>query len=220
MQNTKYKYLNKRFTNKHGQSGFILKYVNAQEVYLKFDLTGWVGCFRLDAIRNGVFKDKVHPSLYGVGFIGDGKYKSKENGKHTKTYEAWKSMLTRCYSPHYQSRHQTYKGCSVAKEWHNYQCFAEWYENNYPKDGKDYHLDKDHLVKGNKIYSPNTCCFLTPQQNVEVSCAKLYKFISASGEIVSVYNLRKFCRDNALHAGHMCSVDNGKAKSHKGWTKA
>jgi hypothetical protein len=220
MQNAKYKYLNKRFTNKSGESGYVIKYVNSKEVYLKFDLTAWIGCFQIDNLKRGEFKDKMSPSAYGVGFVGDGEYKPSKNGKRTKVYDTWTNMLQRCYDLKCQQKHPTYKGCSVDKEWHNFQNFAQWVEENYPQDGQNYQLDKDHLVKGNKIYSADTCCFLTHQQNNEVAHAKHYKFISPNGEKVEVYNLSKFCIANNLHAAHMYHVANGNRSHHKGWTKA
>ena len=32
-------------------------------------------------------------------------------------------------------------------------------------NGRLYHLDKDILVKGNKVYSPETCCFVPQEIN-------------------------------------------------------
>jgi hypothetical protein len=214
------KYLNKRFTNNAGQSGFITKFVNSKEVYFKFDVTGWVGCFNIKQINSGEFKDRLAPSVYGIGFIGDGIYSSKENCGHRKVYSLWKTMIKRCYEPNRLKKFPTYVGCTVAKEWHNFQNFAEWYFENYPNDGKDYQLDKDHLVKGNKLYSPDTCCFLTPQQNTETSQAKTYTFISPNGNKVTVFNLRKFCRENSLDQSHMVHISKGIVKQHKGWSKA
>jgi hypothetical protein len=218
--NIKYKYLNKRFTNKTGQSGFVLKYVNKNEVYFKFDLTGWIGCFQMSHIRQGFFKDRLSPSVYGVGFIGDGLYKTYENGKRTKVYAIWNAMIQRCYDEKFHEKHPTYKDCTVVNDWHNFQNFAQWYEENYPNDGKAYDLDKDFLVEANRTYSPETCTFLTPQQNIETSLAKHYSFISPDGEKVEFFNLNQFCRDNDLSAGQMCNVANGKRNHHKGWTKA
>jgi hypothetical protein len=216
MKNAKYKYLNKRFTNKHGCSGFVLKYVNASEVYFQFD-SGWVGCFTIQNIRHGNFKDKMQPLVFGIGFVGDGEYKTGKNGRINKTYRTWTNMLQRCYDLKCQQNHPTYIGCSVHAEWHNFQNFAQWYEENYPKDGKEYDLDKDRLVKENKVYGPTTCCFLTQQQNIETSKAKHYCFISPDGEKVEFFNLNQFCRDNDLSAGHMCNVSKGSRNHHKGW---
>ena len=73
-------------------------------------------------------------------------------------------MLRRCYDAYYINRCLTYKDCYVCDEWLNFQNFAKWYEDNYYEcNGEEMSLDKDILIKGNKIYSPNTCVF-TPQR--------------------------------------------------------
>ena len=75
-------------------------------------------------------------------------------------------MLKRCYSDECQKKHPTYKDCTVCEEWHNYSDFKEWFDNNYYEiEGERMALDKDILVKGNKIYSPNTCVFVPQNIN-------------------------------------------------------
>ena len=50
-----------------------------------------------------------------------------------------------------------------SKLWHNYQNFAQWFnENRYDVEGR-LHIDKDILYPGNKIYCPDTC-LLVPQR--------------------------------------------------------
>lgn len=52
--------------------------------------------------------------------------------------------------------------------------------------------------------------------------AKHWKALSPDGEVVEIYNLKKFCRDNGLHKAHLHTVLNGnnpKYLSHKGWRK-
>ena len=56
----------------------------------------------------------------------------------------------------------TYKEVLVHKEWHNFQNFAEWYNNNYKEN---YCLDKDIICKDCKIYSSNTCAFVPREIN-------------------------------------------------------
>jgi len=77
-------------------------------------------------------------------------------------YEKWKSMLRRCYSEEFHNNNPTYSGCSTSPEWHRFMTFRAWMENQ-EWEGK--HLDKDLLVKGNKIYGPDTCVFLTDTIN-------------------------------------------------------
>ena len=103
--------------------------------------------------------------LYGMG-VNDSDYNTEKtiNGKRTRCpyYETWSSMLQRCYSKKCQARHPTYKGCTVVKDWHSFMSFRSWMikKNWYGKQ-----LDKDILVIGNKIYSPETCLFVTSEIN-------------------------------------------------------
>lgn len=77
-------------------------------------------------------------------------------------YVAWKSMLERCYSDKLQERYPTYRGCSVSAEWLTFSAFKAWMEK---QDWKGKHLDKDLLFEGNKVYSAETCVFVTPMIN-------------------------------------------------------
>ena len=98
--------------------------------------------------------------VIGKGLKGDGL--SRMNGKQTKPYEAWKSILRRCYDPKFHVRQPTYIGCSVCDEWLYFPTFKTWFDENYV-DG--YQLDKDLLVDGNKEYGPDTCIFVPSQIN-------------------------------------------------------
>lgn len=156
-------------------------------------------------------KDLYTPSVHGVGYMGEGKYKST-----SKAYKTWKHMLTRCYDPKYHATRPTYKGCSVCTEWHNFQVFAKWFEDNYIEG---YHLDKDSITKGNKEYSPSNCVFLSQAENTITSHAKTYKFIHPTGGWIEVYNLKAFCKKHFLDSSAMYAVAKGKRKSHKGWKR-
>lgn len=108
-------------------------------------------------IKNRIGKDLLRPSLVGVGYIGHGPYKVSIGGKITKSYSIWAAMLNRSYNTKTQKRQPTYTECSVDPYWHNYQNFAKWLDDNYTKG---YHLDKDILHQGNKIYSADNCIFV------------------------------------------------------------
>lgn len=101
----------------------------------------------------------------GVGVYTKGKCKAYENGRRTRTYHAWTSMLQRCYSSKYQAKWPTYIGCTVCDEWLEFQAFAEWYEVNRPDNDLSYQLDKDLKFIGNKVYSPKTCLFVSQAVN-------------------------------------------------------
>lgn len=106
-------------------------------------------------------KDCYFPSICGIGYIGEGKYSKKS---HRKIHIKWDNMLSRCYDKNTQENQPSYKKCSVDIKWYNFQNFAEWYEEYY-REG--FHLDKDLLFKGNKIYSPETCVFVPPVINTQ-----------------------------------------------------
>lgn len=97
--------------------------------------------------------------VYGVG-TNDLLYT-----RGTSSYLAWTSMLERCCSSRYQSHKTTYVGCSICEDWLVFSNFKKWFED--PKNGyqEGYCLDKDILVKGNKVYSPQTCCLVPVEIN-------------------------------------------------------
>lgn len=75
----------------------------------------------------------------------------------TQPYIIWRSMIVRCYDDAKHIKFPTYIGCSVCDEWLYYSNFKKWFNENYIEG---YALDKDILVKGNKVYGPDTCCFV------------------------------------------------------------
>ena len=103
---------------------------------------------------------------YGVG-INDADYvvQPTVNGKQVRCqfYEVWKGMLARCYSAKGQARRPTYIGCTVAPEWHSFMSFRAWMEQ---QDWEGKQLDKDLLIAGNKVYSPDTCVFVSRKLNM------------------------------------------------------
>lgn len=101
---------------------------------------------------------------YGVGYNSEGKHKARENGKRTKSYQTWQDMIRRCYDPKMLKESPTYVGCSVDERFHDFQDFADWFYDN-PYSNLGYHLDKDLLFPNNKIYSPETCCFVPQELN-------------------------------------------------------
>ncbi len=102
--------------------------------------------------------------IEGVAFNSGGKHKVSIGGVAVRSYVAWRHMIGRCYCPKTQKKQPTYIGCSVTDEWLDYQVFAEWFcEQEHSDIGYD--LDKDLLVVGNKVYSPETCSFIPRELN-------------------------------------------------------
>lgn len=96
----------------------------------------------------------------GIGF-NDADYPVAPviNGKQVPCpfYRAWGSMLNRCYGHKYKSRNKTYSECVVCDEWLTFSNFKLWMKT---QDWQGNQLDKDILISGNKVYSPETCVFV------------------------------------------------------------
>jgi hypothetical protein len=119
--------------------------------------------------------------IYGVG-INDAEYIVETRRKvltpeglkskiisRCPFYTRWRSMLQRCYDSEYLSKYPTYLGCSVCEDWLTFSNFKSWMET---QDWGGKHLDKDLLLKGNKIYNEKYCIFLEPRINLFILDSK------------------------------------------------
>lgn len=103
--------------------------------------------------------------VYGIGYILN--EVTRINGIQEESYKAWLQMLRRCYSQREQTRYPKYKGCIVSNEWLCYDNFKTWYDKNYYNiNDEKMCIDKDILFKENKLYSVDTCCFVSNRINV------------------------------------------------------
>ena len=147
----------------------IIKYNDAKDVEIQFLKTGYETTVQLVQVKNGYVKDPYLPSVYGVGILGT-KYPSKINGVQTKEYNLWQHMLKRCYSDTLKKRYPTYEGCEVSDNFKSYEYFYEWCHSQIgfgnDGNGNPFQLDKDLLVKGNKVYSENVCVFIPSEINL------------------------------------------------------
>lgn len=161
-----------KFTTNEGYELEVVFYENSENCSIKF--TGFdfiIENLEIAAIKDGRVKNPMHKSVFGVGCFGYGPYTTleKPKGKTRKSYITWKGMLERCYTQDtkIRVRNNSYKDITVCEEWLNFQNFAKWFEENYnPKTMKGWNLDKDILIEGNKIYSPDACSFVPPEINV------------------------------------------------------
>lgn len=158
--------LNLENINHQGSIMKIIEYNNATDIIVEFqDNYKTKVHTRYKHFIEGNVRNPYHPTIYGIGMIGN-KYPMSINGKDTKEYKAWCHILERCYSKIYHNKQPTYKKVRVCEEWLLFENFYEWIhgQDNFDKwyNGNRWGLDKDILVKGNKIYSPETCC-LVPQ---------------------------------------------------------
>ena len=161
-------------TNKGGWLT-VVEYVNANRVRVEFDDEHKHNkyCTKL-CIEKGDVKNPFAPRLFGVGFLGVGKHKTKGGTsrlgfKRLPAYSTWANVLSRCYNPDYTNS-EVYEDVSVHASWHNFQVFAEWYMNALEKVGWEgvVYLDKD-IISNNREYSEHNCCLVPAVINSNVT---------------------------------------------------
>lgn len=122
-------------------------------------------------------------TVYGVGYSSD----KTLPGKNRAIYKRWAEILRRCYL----GTQNSYEDCSVCPTWYDFKNFLGWYKDNCPNES--YHLDKDLLFKGNRVYSPSTCCFIPKAINsILINCGddtkrELPLGVSASSKSLGKY---------------------------------
>lgn len=156
-----------KFTTMHCGDVIVCEYKNTKNITVVFIDTGTILKTTKRVLTGSDrprLRDLLAKSVFGIGCIGIGKHKAHEGPADTKPFSIWRAMLRRCY---YKPERTAWReGCTVIDEWLNFQVFAEWFEQKYPKDGDNYQLDKDINIPGNKRYSPEACCFVTQQENL------------------------------------------------------
>lgn len=101
--------------------------------------------------------------VQGIGFKGN-KYPVWEGDRQTKEYETWKNMLSRC-TEELWFRNPSYSGCTPSNNFRHYTFFYEWCQTQVGFGVEGFNLDKDILVKGNKVYSEDFCVFIPQRLN-------------------------------------------------------
>ena len=146
----------------------VTKYVNSKDVCVKFVVTGYETTTKASNVIAGSVKDRLLPTVHGIGITGDSQV--IVDGKHTKEYRLWNNMLKRCYSVGCQKVRPTYIDCSISENFRYLQYFKEWCNNqigfnSVDEKGKPFALDKDILVKGNRVYNEDVCVFVPQEIN-------------------------------------------------------
>lgn len=152
-----------RFKTNQGFEVLVTEYIDGYNITAKFEEPKeYEFKTYLGSLKTGSIKNKYHPSIYGVGYMGVGEYDSK---KDIRAHSHFTAMFERCYDTVALQKRKSYIGCEVRTDWYDFQDFAKWcYEQKGFNESK-WQLDKDILVKGNKIYAPENCCFVPSDIN-------------------------------------------------------
>lgn len=147
--------------DKYGCTVKIVEYNNSHNITIEFQDENK---YRLKTSYGNWVKESFHnpytKTIFNVGCIGN--TCSKVNDIKKESYKVWYAMMQRCYKECFNNK-PTYLQCYVCDNWHCYENFEKWYnENFYQVRNEQMMLDKDILYKGNIEYCPDKCVF-TPQ---------------------------------------------------------
>lgn len=114
--------------------------------------------------QHGKLKDIGIETIYNMptGFLN--------NEYNKRVYDLWRHMIIRT-NESYWKKEPCYIGTTVSEEWKNFSNFyhdiveLEGYELWKNGQGQRIMLDKDVKGHGSKLYSKETCCFLTHKES-------------------------------------------------------
>lgn len=206
-------YVGKIMTNNHGETYEVVAYkgrneYNQHAYAVKFLKSGWIKeDVALCNMRKGSVRDRYAPTVFGVGYLGNAK---KSENKHA--YNIWTSMLERCYCT--DSNNYPWYGAKGVKVCDKWLCFENFIKDipvlpGYDKslfDNGSLKLDKDFLSGVDaRIYSPETCQFVTHAENMDEAFTRYNKeksrkiVVFPDGHQELVTNLSKLCRTYGLN---------------------
>lgn len=157
--------IGKQFKNSRGESATCIQYDDYYHIKIQFDDSNDIIDTSWCNFSNGQFHKQYRITDFG------GVYDVCESIKsNKKEYDAWHSIFKRCYSNATHKNRGTYIECEICDEWKKFSVFRDWLrsQENYLKwntGGKNWHIDKDILVKHNKVYSPATCVLVPGNVN-------------------------------------------------------
>ena len=163
MKTTKEEIKNKRIgTVVKNITGYEMKcigYRNSMDIDVLFLNNGYI-------VKNIQWNNFIRGKVKYRNIDEDEYYKSITT---TKEYYTWYQMIRRCLNEKIKEDKPTYKDVACCDEWLYFENFYDWLhsQENFKiwKDLKWSAIDKDIFIKGNKVYSPDTCCLVPVNVN-------------------------------------------------------
>jgi len=173
-------------TNNYGDVE-VTEYIDSHNITVKFLNTGAIKNTTASALTTGILKDsEVHDThKYGVMDIPKS---VGRGGRCDPLYKKWNGMMQRCYNPKNKINNPAYEACTSSETFRHFSKFKSWYYSQIGCEQEGWHLDKDILIKGNKVYSEDTCCIVPPEINVALANNKSVRGYFPQGVI---YNSTK-----------------------------
>lgn len=148
----------------------VVEYKGSRDVLVKFVDTGYSTTTTKFLIKTDGVKDKLSPSVYGLGVMDCDYQTTYKNGLFAEdgtciyppgwtcpVVNLWRGIVQRCSSFKFKEKNPTYIECDLDQRWVRFSGFKAWYDMNF-QEGLE--LDKDVLFEGNKVYGPDTCAFV------------------------------------------------------------
>lgn len=221
------------FTNPSGRDYIVTELdpvrKNKRKMYhIEFLDSGYAALADMGDVKKGLIRDRLEPTIYGVACLG---YASVKDNK--KRYNRWHNIISRCYNRKNTGYHNYGGiGVSVCDRWLRYDLFLEElpYIDGYREDLYNegiLHLDKDikqlHLPCGERIYSLETCVFVTKKENEQHRVLNehlKHSFLATSpdGKFFKVSGMNAFAKEHGLNSSVISGCLKGRYKQHKGWT--
>lgn len=120
-----------------------------------------------------------------------------------KIKEIWREIVKRCTEGSYvrtKKNLDTYEGCTLSDEWKVFDNFYNWYVSQLGYD-QGYEVDKDILIKGNKVYSSATCVLIPKIINSAITNSKKARGDLPLGVSMHVDNQRFVARCRYVEDG-------------------
>ena len=175
--------------------------------------------------------NNTRKSIYGVG-INDAPYqtlvqvtledKYPSGQRRQKAiwkcpyFTKWLSMITRCYSKKFVDKNPTYRDCTVCVEWLYFMNFRKWMVT---QDWEGKSLDKDLLVKGDKVYSSETCIFIPQIVNTFITQRRISQYLVGVSRFERDDILRARCSNTFTGKGEHLGYFASEEQAHLTWKK-
>ena len=182
-----YLYVGKRYKCNCGSTCTITSYAGLYGEYQMYNVvfdTGYSTISRIGNITRGKIKDPLYTSKCGIGFLGTefAKFRESDRELYNALAQRWRGILRGCYDPK-DKKYRIYGALNihVSERWHNLSNFLydvislPGFDRERIISG-ELQLHKDKLQKdrlpSEKIYSKDTCCWLTIKENNPINIKK------------------------------------------------
>lgn len=150
-----------KFKDVQGLTCTVIEYINSAKIKVEYE-DGYTQ-YRSSTRLRGAFHKGGKGANGSRNIIGSKIRVPKVNQNLRFKHSA---LLRRLLSENAKAKNSSYQGVIISDDWLDFDSFLSWAEKQIGHEHKDWHIEKDILVKGNKKYSSETCCFVPLRVNI------------------------------------------------------